>query len=284
HDHLDYHKTFNEYIRVKKAFFDILPASAFALSNADDKRGAVMLQNTAAKKVYYSLRTIAEFKAKVLDNSLAGLHLLVNDVEVYFKLIGEFNAYNLLAVYGTAVSLGEDKLKTLQVLSNLAGAEGRFDYTISKQEKVVGIIDYAHTPDALLNVLATIKNLRQANEKIITVVGCGGNRDAAKRPVMAEVACEYSDKVIFTSDNPRNEDPMEILKDIEAGVNAAAKKKCITIADRREAIKTAVSLTNKDDIVLVAGKGHEKYQEINGVKHPFDDKRTLIEMFELLGK
>ncbi len=284
HDHLDYHQTFEEYIRVKKSWFDTLPKTAFAISNADDKRGAVMLQNTAAKKYYYSLKTMAEFKGKILENSLAGLHMTVNDTEVHFKLIGEFNAYNLLAVYGVAVCLGKDKNEVLQVLSSLTGAEGRFDYVMSDQQHVVGIVDYAHTPDALLNVLATIRNLRHGNEKIITVVGCGGNRDKAKRPVMAEVACQYSDKVIFTSDNPRNEDPLEILKEMEAGVNVVARKKYITIADRREAIKTAVSLSGKEDIVLVAGKGHEKYQEIQGVKHEFDDKRVLNEMFELLEK
>ena len=284
HDHLDYHKTFDEYIRVKKSWFDKLPATAFALSNADDKRGAVMLQNTNAKKYFYSLKTMADFKGKILDNSLEGLHMTVNEKEVYFRLIGEFNAYNLLAVYGAAVCLGEDKDTVLQVLSSLDGAEGRFDYMVSKKEKIKGIVDYAHTPDALLNVLATIKNLRQGNEKIITVVGCGGDRDKTKRPVMAEVACEYSDKVIFTSDNPRSEDPLEILKDMHEGVNAVTKKKVISIADRREAIKTAVSLANNDDIVLVAGKGHEKYQDIKGVKYDFDDKKILNEMFELLEK
>ena len=284
HDHLDYHKTFDEYIRVKKSWFDKLPAAAFAISNADDKRGAVMLQNTNAKKYFYSLKTITDFKGKILDNSLDGLHMTINEKEVYFRLIGEFNAYNLLAVYGTAVCLGQDKDTVLQILSSLDGAEGRFDYMVSKQDKIKGIVDYAHTPDALLNVLATIKNLRQGNEKIITVVGCGGDRDKTKRPVMAEVACEYSDKVIFTSDNPRSEDPLEILKDMQAGVNAVTKKKVISIADRREAIKTAVSLANNDDIVLIAGKGHEKYQDIKGVKYDFDDKQILIEMFELLGK
>ncbi|HEX2684600.1 MAG TPA: UDP-N-acetylmuramoyl-L-alanyl-D-glutamate--2,6-diaminopimelate ligase, partial [Ferruginibacter sp.] len=218
HDHLDYHKTFDEYIRVKKSWFDKLPSIAFAISNADDKRGAVMLQNTNAKKYFYSLKTMADFKGKILDNSLDGLHMTVNDKEVYFRLIGEFNAYNLLAVYGAAVCLGEDKDKVLQVLSSLDGAEGRFDYIVSRKEKIKGIVDYAHTPDALLNVLATIKNLKQGNEQVITVVGCGGDRDRTKRPVMAEVACEYSDKVILTSDNPRSEDPLDILKDMEAGV------------------------------------------------------------------
>ncbi len=284
HDHLDYHKAFDEYIRVKKSWFDELPASAFAISNADDKRGAVMLQNCQAKKQFYSLKTMADFKGKILDNSLEGLHMTINDKEVYFRLIGEFNAYNLLAVYGAAVCLGEDKDKVLQVLSSLDGAEGRFDYRISKQDKITGIVDYAHTPDALLNVLATIKKLRRGHEKIITVVGCGGDRDKTKRPVMAEVACEYSDKVILTSDNPRSEDPLEILKDMEAGLTVTTKKKAISIADRKEAIKTAVSLADKDDIILVAGKGHEKYQDIKGVKYDFDDKQVLNEMFELLEK
>ncbi len=284
HDHLDYHKTFDEYIRVKKSWFDGLPSTAFAISNTDDKRGRVMLQNTIAKKYYYSLKTLAEFKGKILDNSLTGLHMMVNDQEVYFRLIGEFNAYNLLAVYGAAICLGQDKNEVLQLLSNLDGAEGRFDYTVSQQEKIIGIVDYAHTPDALLNVLATIKNLRQGHEQIITVVGCGGDRDKTKRPIMAEVACEYSDRVIFTSDNPRTEDALEIIKEMEAGVNVVARKKYISIADRREAIKTAISLAAKEDIVLVAGKGHEKYQDIKGVKHDFDDKQVLKEMFELLEK
>jgi UDP-N-acetylmuramoyl-L-alanyl-D-glutamate--2,6-diaminopimelate ligase len=284
HDHLDYHKTFDEYIRVKKSWFDALPSNAFAISNADDKRGMVMLQNTAAKKYYYSLKTMADFKGKILDNSITGLHMMVNDIEVYFRMIGEFNAYNLLAVYGAAICLGEDKNRVLQLLSSLDGAEGRFDYMVSNNDKIIGIVDYAHTPDALLNVLATIKKLRQGHERIITVVGCGGDRDKTKRPVMAEVACEYSDKVIFTSDNPRSEDPLEILKEMEAGVNVVARKKYITISDRREAIKTAVSLAVKEDIILVAGKGHEKYQDIKGIKNHFDDKEVLNEMFELLEK
>jgi UDP-N-acetylmuramoyl-L-alanyl-D-glutamate--2,6-diaminopimelate ligase len=284
HDHLDYHKTFDEYIRVKKSWFDNFSSTAFAISNADDKRGAVMLQNTVAKKYYYSLRTVADFKGKILDNSLNGLHMMVNDVEVHFKLIGEFNAYNLLSVYAAAICLGMDKQEVLLALSNIDGAEGRFDYEVSAVEKIIGIVDYAHTPDALLNVLATIKNLRRGHEKVITVVGCGGDRDKTKRPVMAEVACEHSDKVILTSDNPRTEKPDDILRDMEAGINVVARRKYITIADRKEAIKTAVSLSNHEDIVLVAGKGHEKYQEINGVRHEFDDKKVLKEMFELLGK
>ncbi len=284
HDHLDYHKTFDEYIKAKKAFFDGLPSTAFAITNSDDKRGAVMLQNTVAKKLFYSLRTVADFKGKILENRLTGLLMTINDQEVHFRLIGEFNAYNLLAVYGAAVSLGEDKAEVLQVLSNLSGAEGRFDYSISGKEKVIGIVDYAHTPDALLNVLATIKGLRTGDEKVITVVGCGGDRDKTKRPVMGEVACEHSDKVIFTSDNPRTEDPIQILADIESGLGTAARRKAVSIPDRKQAIKTALQLAQPEDIVLIAGKGHEKYQEINGVKHHFDDKEVLHEMFDLLDK
>ncbi len=284
HDHLDYHKTFDEYIKVKKSFFDSLPSTAFALSNADDKRGSVMLQNTKARKYMYSLKTMADFKARIIEDSLLGLELMIDDMEVHFRLIGTFNAYNLLAVYGAAMCMGEDKEKVLQLLSNTTGAEGRFDYLVSPNEKIVGIVDYAHTPDALLNVLATIKNLRHGEEKIITVVGCGGNRDKAKRPQMAEVACEYSDKIIFTSDNPRDEDPDQIIKEMETGIPVTARKKCISITDRKEAIKTAVSLSQKEDIILVAGKGHEKYQEIKGVKKHFDDKEVLAEMFHLLEK
>ena len=284
HDHLDYHKTFDEYIKAKKAFFDGLPANAFAITNIDDKRGMVMLQNTAAKKLTYSLRSMADFKGKILENSLAGLVMTINDQEVHFRLIGEFNAYNLLAVYGTAISLGEEKQDVLRCLSNVTGAEGRFDYAVSPKEKVIAIVDYAHTPDALINVLATIKKLRQGHEQVITVVGCGGDRDKTKRPVMGEVACEHSDKVIFTSDNPRTEDPMQILADMENGLPVSAKRKYIAIADRKQAIKTAISMAQPEDIVLIAGKGHEKYQEINGVKHHFDDKEVVQEMFELLGK
>lgn len=283
HDHLDYHKTFDEYIRVKKSFFDNLSSSAFAISNADDKRGMIMLQNTPAKKYYYSLKTVADFKGKILDNSLTGLQMLVNDKEVHFLLIGEFNAYNLLAVFGAAICLGKQREEVLTALSILTGAEGRFDYMISNKG-IVAIVDYAHTPDALENVLSTIKKLRKGYEQVITVVGCGGDRDKTKRPVMAQSACDLSDKAIFTSDNPRTEDPLQIIKDMEAGLNTAAKRKYIAIADRREAIKTAVSLANDEDIILVAGKGHEKYQDINGVKNHFDDKEVLKEMFEMLGK
>jgi len=243
-----------------------------------------MLQNTAAKKYSYSLRTVADFKAKILENSLTGLVMTINDQEVHFRLIGEFNAYNLLAVYGAAICLGEEKSHVLQHLSNITGAEGRFDYTISPKEKVIGIVDYAHTPDALVNVLDTIKKLKQGHEHVITVVGCGGDRDKTKRPVMGEVACEHSDRVIFTSDNPRSEDPQQILSDMEATLNSAARRKYIAIADRKQAIKTAVGMAQPEDIVLIAGKGHEKYQEIKGVKHHFDDKEVLTEMFGLLGK
>ncbi|MBS1638734.1 MAG: UDP-N-acetylmuramoyl-L-alanyl-D-glutamate--2,6-diaminopimelate ligase [Bacteroidetes bacterium] len=283
HDHLDYHKTFDEYIKVKKSFFDSLPASAFAISNKDDKRGEVMLQNTKAKKYYYSLKTLAEFKGKILDNALTGLQMLVNDKEVHFRLIGEFNAYNLLSVYGAAVCLHQKSDEVLTALSLLTGAEGRFDYIISKQ-LIIGIVDYAHTPDALENVLMTIKKLRKGHEQIITVVGCGGDRDKTKRPIMAQTACDLSDKVILTSDNPRTENPLEILADMEHGLTTAAKKKYISISDRKEAIKTAVNMANSEDIILIAGKGHEKYQDINGVKHPFDDKEILKQMFELINK
>jgi UDP-N-acetylmuramoyl-L-alanyl-D-glutamate--2,6-diaminopimelate ligase len=280
HDHLDYHQTFDEYIRVKKAFFDGLPSGSFAVSNADDKRGTVMLQNTQAKKLFYSLKTVADFKGKILDNSLSGLVMNVNDVEVHFRLIGEFNAYNLLAVYGTAASLGADKQETLRLMSELTGAEGRFDYIVSAKDHVIAIVDYAHTPDALLNVLATIRKLRKGFEQVITVVGCGGDRDKTKRPVMATVACEHSDRVIFTSDNPRSEDPDEIIADMENGLSAAYKRKYISIANRKEAIKTAISLAKPEDIILIAGKGHEKYQEIKGVRKHFDDKEEVREGLE----
>ena len=284
HDHLDYHKSFDEYIRVKKSFFDSLSSSAFAISNADDKRGAVMLQNTNAKKYFYSLKTLADFKGKIIENILSGLVMTINDQEVHFRLIGEFNAYNLLAAYAVGICMGEDKHEVLRCLSMLTGAEGRFDYMVSPKEKVITIVDYAHTPDALLNVLATIKKLRKGFEKVITVVGCGGDRDKTKRPIMAEAACEHSDKAIFTSDNPRSEDPAQIIKDMEEGLPVAAKRKYISIVDRKEAIKTAISLANAEDIVLIAGKGHEKYQEIKGVKYPFDDKQVLAETFHEMEK
>jgi len=283
HDHLDYHKTFDEYIRVKKSFFDQLPTSAFAISNIDDKRGEVMLQNTKAKKVTYSLKNTATIKGKIIDNSLSGLVMMVNDIEVHFRLIGEFNAYNLLAVYATAIKLGVSTENTLLTLSKLQGAEGRFDYLVSATG-ILAIVDYAHTPDALENVLTTIKKLRKGYEHIITVVGCGGNRDKTKRPLMAQAACNYSDKVIFTSDNPRNENAQSIINDMLDGLNSAARRKYIEVIDRKEAIRQAVLAARKDDIILVAGKGHEKYQEILGIKQPFDDKEVLAEMFKNCNK
>jgi UDP-N-acetylmuramoyl-L-alanyl-D-glutamate--2,6-diaminopimelate ligase len=284
HDHLDYHKTFDEYIRVKKSFFDSLPASSFAISNADDKRGTIMLQNCVAHRYLYSLRTMADFKGKIIENNLTGLLMDVNGREVHFRMIGEFNAYNLLAVYGAAVCLKEDPNEVLTILSNMTGAEGRFDYLVSANEKVIGIVDYAHTPDALLNVLATIRKLRRGNEQVITVVGCGGDRDKAKRPVMAAAACEHSTKAILTSDNPRTEDPQQILADMQEGMKSEHRRKSLVIADRREAIRTGVMLSMPGDILLIAGKGHEKYQEINGIKHHFDDKEELLKCFEEMGK
>jgi UDP-N-acetylmuramoyl-L-alanyl-D-glutamate--2,6-diaminopimelate ligase len=284
HDHLDYHKTFDEYIKAKKIFFDGLGKNAFALINVDDKRGRVMLQNTKASKHTYSLKTLAEFKANIVSNTIHGLELDIEGRSVWFKLIGDFNAYNLLVVYGAAVLLGEDKDEVLMVLSNLSSAQGRFDQIMSKKEKITSIVDYAHTPDALENVLTTIQTIKQGIERVITVVGCGGNRDAAKRPVMAGLACKYSDQVIITSDNPRDEDPMDIIAQMQEGVKITDQRKVLVIADRREAIKTAITLAKAGDIILVAGKGHENYQEIKGVKHAFDDKEIVKEIFDLLGK
>ena len=281
HDHLDFHQTFEEYIKAKKYFFDQLPASAFALTNSDDKRGAVMLQNTKAHAKTYALQSMATFKAKIIENQFSGLFLNIDAEEVWFKMVGSFNAYNLLAVYATAMLLDQDKTRVLTILSTLSGAEGRFDYTIAANG-VIGIVDYAHTPDAIKNVLQTIANIRKGNETVIAIVGCGGDRDKTKRPIMAEVACKLSDKVILTSDNPRTEDPAAILKEMEAGVPISLKKKTITIQDRKEAIRTACHLAKSGDIILLAGKGHEKYQEINGVKFPFDDKQIFSEIMESL--
>ena len=281
HDHLDFHQTFEEYIKAKKYFFDQLPASAFALTNSDDKRGAVMLQNTKAHAKTYALQSMATFKAKIIENQFSGLFLNIDAEEVWFKMVGSFNAYNLLAVYATAMLLDQDKTRVLTILSTLSGAEGRFDYTIAPNG-VIGIVDYAHTPDAIKNVLQTIANIRKGNETVIAIVGCGGDRDKTKRPIMAEVACKLSDKVILTSDNPRTEDPAAILKEMEAGVPISLKKKTITIQDRKEAIRTACHLAKSGDIILLAGKGHEKYQEINGVKFPFDDKKIFSEIMESL--
>ncbi|GAB3246210.1 UDP-N-acetylmuramoyl-L-alanyl-D-glutamate--2,6-diaminopimelate ligase [Larkinella harenae] len=285
HDHLDFHQTFDNYIKAKKSFFDQLPASAFALTNLDDKRGLVMLQNTAAQKESYSLQTLGSFKGRVMSEGLFGMQMEIDGREVWFKLTGRFNAYNLLAVYGAAVLLGEDPEETLTQLSSLPSPPGRFEMVISDNKRV-GIVDYAHTPDALQNVLETVAGLRQGNERIITVVGCGGNRDTAKRPIMAEIACKFSDQVILTSDNPRNEDPLEILAQMQAGVPPVAFKKTLTIADRHEAIFRAVAIAEPHDVILVAGKGHETYQEIKGVKYDFDDRKILREAFQqpMVGK
>lgn len=281
HDHLDYHKTFKNYINAKKKFFDNLGKHAFALVNIDDKRGEVMLQNTKAKKVKYSLKAMADFKAKIVDNSLTGLHLDIDNTEVFCRLIGNFNAYNLLSVYGVAVLLGHDKMEVLQALSNLNGADGRFEYIVDQKTGRIGIIDYAHTPDALENVLNTIHKLKQ-DKKVFTVVGCGGDRDTAKRPVMAKIAADYSDQLILTSDNPRTEDPFKILADMEAGVPVTAMSKTLVIEDRKTAIKTACRLAKTEGgIILIAGKGHETYQDVMGTKIPFNEKEILAKELEL---
>lgn len=281
HDHLDYHKTFDNYLKAKKAFFDALPKSAFALTNIDDRNGNIMLQNTRAQRKTYALKSLADYKAKILENQFGGLLLDIDNEEVWFKMVGSFNAYNLLAVYGAARLLGQDKTKVLTSLSKLKGAEGRFDYIISPN-KVIGIVDYAHTPDAVQNVLSTIHDIRKGTEKVITIIGCGGDRDKTKRPIMAKVACQWSDKVILTSDNPRSEVPEQIIRDMEAGVDAEGKKKTISITDRHEAIKTACHLASPGDIILLAGKGHEKYQEVKGVRSHFDDKEELIKALFLM--
>ena len=278
HDHLDFHKTFDNYIKAKKGFFDQLPKTAFALVNIDDRRGAVMVQNTAAKIETYSLQTLASFKGKIISDTLTGMQMEINMQEVWFRVIGRFNAYNLLSVYGAAVTLGENPEAVLTELSNLKSPPGRFEQFHSP-DNIVGIVDYAHTPDALENVLQTIAHLRHGNEKVITIVGCGGNRDAEKRPKMAAIACKYSNRVILTSDNPRYEDPLDILDQMRKGVPAIDYKKTSVIEDRREAIFRAYEEAGPEDIILIAGKGHENYQEIKGIKHHFDDKEVLIEAF-----
>ena len=283
HDHLDYHATFAEYRDVKKSFFDNLPKTAFVLSNIDDKNGLVMLQNTAAKKRTYALKSYADYKAQILENQLSGLLLKINGNEVWVKLIGTFNAYNLLAIYGTAIELGLESLEVLRLLSDLESVSGRFQFIVSNAN-ITAIVDYAHTPDALENVLKTINDIRTKNEQLITVVGCGGNRDKAKRPIMAGIATEFSDKVILTSDNPRNEDPEVILFEMEQGVAPQNYKKSLSISDRKQAIKTACQLAQPNDIILIAGKGHETYQEIQGVRHDFDDMKTVIELLNQLNK
>ena len=276
HDHLDYHPTFAEYRDVKKSFFDYLPKNAFVLTNVDDKNGAVMLQNTKAKKVTYALKSYADYKATILENQLSGLLLKINGNEVWVKLIGTFNAYNLLAIYGVAIELGMESLEAMRLLSELESVSGRFQFIVSN-EKITAIVDYAHTPDALENVLNTINDIRTKNEQLITVVGCGGDRDKTKRPIMAGIASNLSDKIIITSDNPRSENPETIIAEMEAGVEAHNFKKMLSIADRKQAIKTACQFAKSGDIILIAGKGHENYQEIKGVRHHFDDMEMIKE-------
>ncbi|MFC3416029.1 UDP-N-acetylmuramoyl-L-alanyl-D-glutamate--2,6-diaminopimelate ligase [Algoriphagus hitonicola] len=282
HDHLDYHQTFDEYIKAKKKLFDDLPKDAFALINGDDKRGTVMLQNSKAVGQFFALKSPADFKAKILSNTLEGLELDINGRQVWFRLIGAFNAYNILGVLGTAVLLGEDEDEVMQVLSGIRGAKGRFDRI--SIGGVTAIVDYAHTPDALENVLKTINGVRTGGEQLITVVGCGGNRDKTKRPIMAKLAVQESDKAILTSDNPRFEEPGAILEDMQAGVGPSDLRKTLTIVDRKEAIKTACMLSQAGDIILIAGKGHEDYQEIKGVKHHFDDAEVVSEFLNQLTK
>lgn len=283
HDHLDYHKTFAEYRDVKKKFFDQLSKSAFALVNSDDKNGSVMLQNSGAKKLTYALKSYADYRAQILENQLSGLLLKVNEQEVWVRLIGTFNAYNLLAIYGTAIELGLDNLEVLRLLSELESVSGRFQFIVSK-DNITAVVDYAHTPDALENVLKTIEDIRTKNEQLITVVGCGGDRDKTKRPIMANIASTLSDKAILTSDNPRTENPEAILEDMEKGVEPQNYKKMLSILDRKQAIKTACQLAQPNDIILIAGKGHETYQEINGVRHDFDDMKIVKELLEQLNK
>lgn len=278
HDHLDFHVTFDHYIKAKKKFFDDLNRYAFALTNVDDKHGQVMLQNTFGHKKTYALHNVADFKAKVIENHFDGMLLQIDSHEVWVKLVGGFNAYNVLAVYAAAILLEQETLKVLTALSEIRGAEGRFE-TMRSKNGIVGIVDYAHTPDAVENVLETIKGLRTAGQQIITVLGCGGDRDKIKRPLMTKVALKYSDKVIITSDNPRTEDPLEIIREMEVGVDADRRKNVFTISDRREAIRAACHIATAGDIVLIAGKGHEKYQEINGFKHHFDDGEELEKAF-----
>ena len=283
HDHLDYHNSFAEYRDVKKSFFDNLAQHAFVLSNVDDKNGMVMLQNTKARKLTYALKTYAEYKAQILENQLSGLLLKINENEVWVRLIGTFNAYNLLAIYGTAVELGLESLEVLRLLSELESVSGRFQFIVSDQN-ITAIVDYAHTPDAIENVLKTINDIRTKNEQLITVIGCGGDRDKAKRPIMANLASTLSNKLIITSDNPRTEDPDDIIAEMEKGVEAQNHKKTIAITDRKQAIKVACQLARPNDIILIAGKGHEKYQEIKGVKYDFDDMLIVKEFLGQLNK
>jgi UDP-N-acetylmuramoyl-L-alanyl-D-glutamate--2,6-diaminopimelate ligase len=273
-DHLDFHKTFDEYLKAKKRFFDELPSTAFALTNIDDRNGLVMLQNTKASKHTYSFQKMADFKGRIIEAPLDGLHLDLDGNEIWCRLVGKFNGYNLMAVYAAGVLLEQDPLEVLTILSNLESVEGRFDY-IKSPQGIIGIVDYAHTPDALQNVLETINQLRKGNEMLITVVGCGGDRDKSKRPIMAKIAARLSDRVILTSDNPRSEVPEQIISEMLAGVEKEFARNVQNITDRHDAIRIACAMTRDNDVILIAGKGHEKYQDINGVKHPFDDKEIL---------
>ena len=283
HDHLDYHETFAEYRDVKKSFFDGLSKAAFAITNVDDKNGEVMFQNTVARKKTYALKTYADFKAQIIENQLMGLVLKINNEEVWTKLIGSFNAYNIVAIYGVALELGIESTEALRLLSELESVSGRFQFVVSAT-KITAIVDYAHTPDALENVLKTIENIRTKNEQLFTVVGCGGDRDKTKRPIMANIAASLSDKAIFTSDNPRTENPQTIIDEMEGGVEGQNFKKTISILDRKQAIKTACQMANSGDIILIAGKGHETYQEINGVRQDFDDMQIVQEILKQLEK
>ncbi len=281
HDHLDYHLTFDAYIKAKKKLFDELASGSFALVNTDDKRGKIMLQNTKAEKKTFGIRSMSDYKAKILSNSLLGLEMDVDNFKIWFNLIGDFNAYNLIAAYGVGSILGEDPEELLVALSSIEPVPGRFE-RVPLKSNIIAIIDYAHTPDALKNVLKTINSVRTRNEQVITVVGCGGNRDKEKRPIMAGIACKLSDKVIFTSDNPRDEEPEAIIEEMKMGVKATDFKKTLTVIDRKEAIKTALAFSEDNDIILIAGKGHEDYQEIKGVKKDFSDKKVLLELEALM--
>jgi UDP-N-acetylmuramoyl-L-alanyl-D-glutamate--2,6-diaminopimelate ligase len=282
HDHLDYHRTFDAYIGAKKMLFDMLPREAFAIVNSDDRHGSTMLQNCKASvQKTFAVKSMADYRARIVENQFAGLQLSIDNLDLYARLVGRFNAYNLLAVYGTALELGLPKLDVLTALSSVNPPAGRFEY-VKSPGNVTAIIDYAHTPDALKNVLKTIDDIRTRNEEVITVIGCGGDRDRTKRPEMARIACKYSDRVILTSDNPRSEDPEAIIGEMRAGVEPHDFKKTVTVVNRKEAIRLACSLAKSNDIILVAGKGHEKYQEVAGVRHPFDDLEEVNESFKIL--
>jgi UDP-N-acetylmuramoyl-L-alanyl-D-glutamate--2,6-diaminopimelate ligase len=280
HDHLDYHKTFDEYLRAKKLFFDNMPAGSFSLINADDRNGKVMVQNTKSTVSYYSIRSMADFKARIIESHFNGMLLNIDNSELWTKFIGEFNAYNLLAVYSCARLLGQNKDEVLRLISSMETVEGRFQY-LQSEKGVTAVIDYAHTPDAIVNVLKTIGQIRKGSEQVITVIGAGGNRDKTKRPAMAKAAAEMSDKLILTSDNPRNEEPSDIINDMKTGLDSKLLEKTIIQPDRHEAIKMACMLAHKGDIILVAGKGHETYQEIKGIKHHFSDVEIVASIFGL---